>query len=496
MIFGATMHLPRSLRFGPAKAALTLGLLGLAAVTPSAAANVPPPVTKTNTIRVPVLGNSPDGSLTTTVTYSDTTASARSSTGNTIGLNTGYVFRLRTCVAYHLSGTPPVSKCAERTVDTSANTAAVYTRAPTVTLPEQPRPTTEPWGYFTPYVEVDYQEASAWPVIAHSWPDGGLSGAGIAVAPADQTEGVLPPNSTVMLDGAFNSAINSGQPDSICTANPAPSSGPLPPGVTSSHPGFAGAPAYYEVGLPTGAHAGEAPRGVMLIVHGGGWSIIGAGGVQSMRPDADRWRARGWETVNLTYRPCGQSLEDVLWFYDHARTWFGPDAAIAALGTSAGGHLALLLAANRAGVYGVVSQAGPTDLGTIQDEPVYNPATGLFDSTLGSRWVHNLGASAFGEENLPAYSPATQAASTLNAARVLQAFSADDAIVPYAQAADLANAMLLANPAAYVDNLQLATGTFPFGHGRVTEAALQTFHARERQLVAPIIAPTVPLDRR
>jgi hypothetical protein len=193
MIFGATMHLPRSLRFGLAKAALTLGLLGLAAVTPSAAANVPPPVTKTNTIRVPVLGNSPDGSLTTTVTYSDTTASARSSTGNTIGLNTGYVFRLRTCVAYHLSGTPPVSKCAERTVDTSSNTAAVYTRAPTVTLPEQPRPTTEPWGYFTPYVEVDYQEASAWPVIAHSWPDGGLSGAGIAVAPADQTEGVLPP---------------------------------------------------------------------------------------------------------------------------------------------------------------------------------------------------------------------------------------------------------------------------------------------------------------
>jgi acetyl esterase/lipase len=200
--------------------------------------------------------------------------------------------------------------------------------------------------------------------------------------------------------------------------------------------------------------------------------------------------------VNLTYRPCGQSLDDVLWFYDQARVYFGPTAAIAALGTSAGGHLALLLAANRPGVYGVVSQAGPTDLTTIQDEPVYNPATGLYDTTLGGRWVHNLGAAAFGEENLAPYSPATQAAPTLSATRVLQAFSADDTTVPYQQAADLANAMRLANPAAYVDNLQLAAGTFPFAHGQVTEAALQTFHARERALVAPITAPTVPLDRR
>jgi hypothetical protein len=147
-------------------------------------------------------------------------------------------------------------------------------------------------------------------------------------------------------------------------------------------------------------------------------------------------------------------------------------------------------------VYGVVSQPGPTDLTTIQDEPVHNPATGLFDSTLGSRWVHNLGAAAFGEENLPSYSPAALTASTLKDTRVLQAFSADDAVVPYQQAADLANAMHLANPAAYVDDLQLAAGTLPFAHGRVTEAALQAFHARERQLVGPITDPTVPLDRR
>jgi acetyl esterase/lipase len=491
------MHPPPFLRFGRAKTALTLGFLGLAILTSCAAANVPPPVTKTNPVRVPSLGNAADGSLTTTVTYTDAAASATSASGETIGLNDGFVFRLRTCVVYHLSGTPPLSKCSQRTVDTRPNTATVFTHAPTVTLAAQPRPTTEPWGYFTAYAEVLYQSGSSWPVIAHSWPSSGLGGAGIAVAPQEQTAGVLPPNSTVSLDGPFNSAINSGQPDSICTPDVVPyTGGALPPGVTSNHPAFAGAPAYSEVGLPTGAHDGEAPRGIMLIIHGGGWTATGAGAVQSERPDADRWRARGWETVNLTYRPCGLSLTDVLWFYDKARIRFGPAAAIAALGTSAGGHLALLLAANRPGVYGVVSQAGPTDLTTIQSEPVFNAATGLFDTTLGSRWVHNLGAAAFGEENLAAFSPAAQATSTLNATRVLQAFSADDAIVPFQQATDLADAMHLANLAAYVDNLQLAAGTLPFAHGRVTEAALQTFHARERQLVAPITAPTVPLDSR
>jgi predicted alpha/beta-fold hydrolase len=234
----------------------------------------------------------------------------------------------------------------------------------------------------------------------------------------------------------------------------------------------------------------------MLVIHGGGWWLVGAGKAQEMRADAERWRARGWETVNLTYRPCGQSVDDALWFYDHARSWFGTSAKICAIGTSAGGHLALLIAARRASLYCAVSIAGPTDFGRIQDEPVYNPATGLYDSTSGSRLVHNLGAAAFGEENLESYNPATLASTTLKSTRVLQGFSADDYLVPYQQAADLGEAMNVANPAAYVDNLQLPIGTMPFGHGFVTQAALDDFHAREERLVAPVSAATVALDRR
>jgi acetyl esterase/lipase len=234
----------------------------------------------------------------------------------------------------------------------------------------------------------------------------------------------------------------------------------------------------------------------MLVIHGGAWQKTSIGAVQAMRADADRWRARGWETVNLTYRACGESVGDVLWFFDRARAWFGPEAKICAHGYSAGATLALLAGALRPDLYCVVSQAGPTDLTRIQGEMAYDAATGLQSQTLGPRWVHNIGAAAFGEENLPSYSPASQAAATLRDTRVLQGISADDPLVPYQQTADLADAMRAANPTAYVDDLQLAAGTIPFGHGRVTEAALAEYYARELRLVAPVTAPTVALDRR
>jgi acetyl esterase/lipase/opacity protein-like surface antigen len=476
---------------------LLAATLAVAVLAAPAAANVPDPLTQTNPLHIPWTGSGTNGTLTTEVTYSDTTASATASTGDTISLGKGFVFHLRTCVAYHLATTVPVSSCDERTVDTRQSTGPVSTHAPTVTLSGQPRPTTQPWGYFTPYAEVLYESGGSTQVIAQSWPDEGLQGAGVAVAAQGQTTGTLPANSTLTLDGPYTSAINAGQPDSICAAGTTPGIyGPVRPGVRTSHPAFADAPAYYEVGPPTGDHAGQTPRGVMLLIHGGGWWVGGVEGVGSMRDDAERWRARGWETVSFSYRACGQSLGDALWFHDKARSWFGAGAKICSMGTSAGGQLSLLIGANRRGLACIVSIAGPTDLSRIQNERVYNSANGLYDSTFGSRLVHNLGAAAFGEENLATYSPATQASATLKSTRVLQAFSADDYLVPFQQAADLGEAMSAANPAAYVDNVQLAIGTIHFGHGAVTQAALDDFYAREERLVAPITGPPAALAGR
>jgi hypothetical protein len=269
----------------------------------------------------------------------------------------------------------------------------------------------------------------------------------------------------------------------------------LPAGVSSTHPAFADAPGYYEVGSPTGAYAGQAPRGVVLVIHAGAWLVSGPLGVQSMRPDAVRWRARGWETVSFTHRACGQSAMDAPWFHDRARAWFGAGARICALGTSSGGHLALPIGAYRPDLYCVVSQAGATDLRTVQGEVAYDAATGLYDQTNSGRQAHNLAAAAFGE-SLPACSPAAQASATLRGTRVLQALSADDATVPCQQAADLADAMRAANPDAYVDDVLLATGTIPFAHGFVTQAALDDFHAREERLVAANTVPAFSLGAR
>jgi acetyl esterase/lipase len=466
----------------------------------AAHANIPPPVTKANTVRLPAYGNIPDGTLTTKLTYQQTTASAAASTGNTIGLGKGAVFTLTTCLAYHLQGASPVSSCADRSVDTRANTATVYTYAPSVTLSGQ-RPTgPAAWGYFTAYSQILMQYNGATSFAAHTWPDDGLQGAGLPVAAQAATAATLPPNATVTLqDLAYNGQINTGQADSICRPQPKAANGSaLPPGVVSSHPGFAGAPAYYEVGLPTGAYAGQAPRGAMLVIHGGGWVTIGTGAVQAYgRAEADRWRARGFETVNFTYRGCGQSIADATWFYDRARARFGASAKICATGISAGGHLALMLAATRPDVYCVDSQAGPTDLRVIQDQLAYDPATGTLSQTWGGRWAHNIGAAAFGEENLAAASPAASATGPLRNTRLLQGFSADDYLVPWAQATTLGDAVLAANAAAYVDDDRLAPGTeVAFAHGRTTAAALADYYAREVQLVAPILGSTIPLNLR
>jgi hypothetical protein len=49
---------------------------------------------------------------------------------------------------------------------------------------------------------------------------------------------------------------------------------------------------------------------------------------------------------------------------------------------------------------------------------------------------------------------------------------------------------------AYVDNIQLAAGTILFGHGRVSQAALDEYYDREARLVAPVTTPAVAPDGR
>ena len=222
-------------------------------------------------------------------------------------------------------------------VDTTSKSTSITVAAPTATA-SMPRPAAGKTGYFSFTVSIsDQQAGNSFSTVASSWPSAGLSGASVAVpavgattAPAPVSEGVSLTN-----NGGQTGGINSAYQDSFCegTQDTPPSS--VEDGVSTSSMG-PNAPAYYEVGEPTGAFAGQPPKGIMLIINGGGWSLNGAGAVAADRPDADYWRAAGWRTVNLTYRPCYQSFADVTWFYDQARMLWGSSLPYCALGWSAG----------------------------------------------------------------------------------------------------------------------------------------------------------------
>jgi acetyl esterase/lipase len=268
------------------------------------------------------------------------------------------------------------------------------------------------------------------------------------------------------VSGFPGGGINSATQDSICREDQVAATTPDEGSTTA----LGDLPFAYEVGEPAGP-----VRGVMLVLHGGGWSSVGRAKLSLTRADAQRWRARGWRTVNATYRPCAASAGDVLTLYDRVRRTYGSSLPICAFGRSAGGHLSLLLAARRPELACVVAEAGIADLPALARQTT---ATG----SVGPSTVANLATAAFGVDRLAEVS----AAGSVVRARVLYAIAVDDTLVPFEQATAFAAAQRGRDAAAYVDVLHLDAGTQPFEHAFVSEAALQEFYVREQRLVAPL----------
>lgn len=290
---------------------------------------------------------------------------------------------------------------------------------------------------------------------------------------------------------ATTGGVNTGLPGSTCAATNADLSY-TPPGPGVSTTALGTAPAYYELGAPSGAFLGQAPKGLMITIHGGGWSVVGPAAVASERPYANIWRNRGWETLNITYTACAQSLQDVLWFHDIARNLFGSELPICAYGESAGAQLALMMADLRPDVGCVIAEGAPTNFVTLPLETAYDAATGTSDQTTGSNWVLNLATAAFGAGGLLTMSPATSP----GAARLLLATAKQDEFIPWQQASDMAAAVALVHPGTYVDTDQLSAGDYyEFTHTStkqgtgVSQAAYDDYLNRQLQLVAPMIAP-------
>jgi acetyl esterase/lipase len=225
-----------------------------------------------------------------------------------------------------------------------------------------------------------------------------------------------------------------------------------------------GAPAYAELTMPAGS-----PRGVVVLLHGGGWADVGAGGVAAMRPEARRWQRRGWVTLNATYRPCAASIADALSYYDTAaRGW--PDLPVCAIGGSSGGHLALGIAAQRPGLDCAIAEGAPVDLTSLTRQSAYDPAGGGAQ-TAGPRFVRDLAVNAFGAGNLERFSVARPPGRP--ATRYLVVTSRRDPYVPFEQATDFAAAVRAAGGSATA--LQLAPGAHPFTHAPVSAAAWRAY---------------------
>ena len=138
-----------------------------------------------------------------------------------------------------------------------------------------------------------------------------------------------------------------------------PAAAHLAPGLFGGHPPPGVVASDNELTLPRGA-----PRGFVLVIHGGSWFFRGPRS-QAAESANVRWFTRlGWGVYRVDYRPGWLSVVDVVAAYDHLRREH-PRARMCAYGESAGGQLAMLLAASRPSLRCVVSAGGITSLRAI-----------------------------------------------------------------------------------------------------------------------------------
>jgi len=272
-------------------------------------------------------------------------------------------------------------------------------------------------------------------------------------------------------------------PSVPCVGRPAvPATVPPPTGTSTTALGPQTAP--YELQAPAAR-----PRGVAVLLHGGGWVEVGPGQVQVMRPTADAWLARGWATANLDYRPCGAGLDDVLVMHDAIRRLVGPDTPIVVVGESAGAHLGLLLAANRPDSIGaVIAKAPPTDPHALADQQAFDPVTGAPSNVL-PRALAGTWRAAFGER-LDESSPVARADDI--DARLVVAWGEGDVIIPEGQIDGLEKALEDARPDGWQRVLRLGRGSERFPHTSISAESA----ARLRLAVDEAIEPWTDGDPR
>jgi dipeptidyl aminopeptidase/acylaminoacyl peptidase len=219
-------------------------------------------------------------------------------------------------------------------------------------------------------------------------------------------------------------------------------------------PGFDGARVSW--GEPDGGD----PTAVMMLLHGGGWQRSDSG-YEEQKANAKVVQEQGYATVAVGYDAGAKGFQQVVDVYKAARERY-PDLPICAVGISAGGNLALNLAAREPDLDCVVSLSAPTDLTTVaQQDPQGEEA-------------YKAAVEAFGKNALVKFSPVRHADQIK--AKVLLIAADTDPIVPAAQSRELAQAL----PGVQLVDLPAGPDQVEWAHfGRVQPDAQQIVIQRE-----------------
>lgn len=203
-----------------------------------------------------------------------------------------------------------------------------------------------------------------------------------------------------------------------------------------------------------------------MLIHGGGWKGVDPLAFRDTLAVATLIQRLGYETLTVEYRQGVQGLSDVEAAYRQARRRVGPRLPICVYGTSAGGHLGLMLAVRHRDLACVIDLAGPSDLPALKHT---------------SSAAYKLATDAFGTGSLAQFSPALHAGSIK--AQLLLVFAKDDPLVPVAQG----YAMARADPKARL--IVLPPGKAAFIHtgvGAPVSASGVDFAASQRAQQAEI----------
>ncbi len=200
---------------------------------------------------------------------------------------------------------------------------------------------------------------------------------------------------------------------------------------------------------PVGVFA-DHPRGVLILIHGGGWKGIDRTQFNATLQQTPIYNRYGYYTMTIDYRAGAEGLADLERFYKEARERVKDKLPICAVGSSAGGHLALMLATREPSLDCAVSIAGPTNLAGLAEQE-------------GGEETTRIAAGAFGQENLRRLSPALQADNVK--ARLFVVGADNDPLMPVEQLDDIKEAV------PSTQTVLLPAGDSPWVHSSVDPEA-------------------------